>query len=52
MPQSLMPWQEDSDLANVRDAAALDKLPETERDEWKKLWVDVEEQLKKVGAKK
>jgi serine/threonine-protein kinase len=39
--QTLQHWQEDSDLAGVRDDA-LEKLPQTERDAWKKLWADVE----------
>ncbi len=52
MQKNLQHWQEDSDLAGVRDAAALEKLPETERAEWKKLWAEVEELLKKVELKK
>jgi ElaB/YqjD/DUF883 family membrane-anchored ribosome-binding protein len=47
--KKLQHWQEDSDLASVRDAAALEKLPESERAEWKKLWAEVEELLKKSG---
>jgi Flp pilus assembly protein TadD len=39
--QTLQHWQEDSDLAGVR-GDALAKLPQTERDAWKKLWADVE----------
>jgi hypothetical protein len=49
MHQSLRHWQEDTDLASVRDAAALGKLPESERIEWKKLWADVADLLKKSG---
>jgi len=52
MQKKLRHWQEDSDLAGVRDAVALEKLPESERAEWKKLWADVEELLKKVEPKK
>ena len=46
--------QQDPDLASVRDAAALAKLPEAERVEWNKLWAEVEALLKKAdeGAKK
>jgi serine/threonine-protein kinase len=46
--------QQDSDLATVRDAAALAKLPEAERVEWNKLWAEVAALLKKAdeGAKK
>jgi tetratricopeptide (TPR) repeat protein len=47
--KKLRHWQEDTDLASVRDAAALDKLPEAERAEWKKLWADVADLLKKSG---
>jgi hypothetical protein len=39
--QILQHWQVDSDLAGVR-AGALAKLPQPERDAWKKLWADVE----------
>jgi serine/threonine-protein kinase len=39
--QTLRHWQEDSDLAGVR-GDALAKLPQTERDAWKKLWADVD----------
>ncbi|HVS36251.1 MAG TPA: tetratricopeptide repeat protein, partial [Gemmataceae bacterium] len=47
--QTLKHWQEDSDLSAVRDPAALDKLPESERADWQKLWSDVDALLKKVG---
>jgi Flp pilus assembly protein TadD len=40
-------WQKDTDLAGVRDDAALEKLPEGERAEWKKLWAEVAALLKK-----
>jgi tetratricopeptide (TPR) repeat protein/tRNA A-37 threonylcarbamoyl transferase component Bud32 len=49
--QTLRHWQEDPDLAGVRDAAALAKLSEAERADWKKLWADVEATLKKAGKK-
>jgi Tfp pilus assembly protein PilF len=42
--QTLQHWQGDSDLAGVR-GDALAKLPQTERDAWKKLWADVEAAL-------
>ena len=45
-------WQQNADLAAVRDADALAKLPETERAEWHKLWQDVEALLKRAGAAK
>jgi serine/threonine-protein kinase len=40
--QALRHWREDEDLAGVRDADALEKLPEGERAEWRKLWADVD----------
>src|SRR5262249_48527372 len=39
--QRLAHWVEDGDLAGVRDAAAIAKLPEAEGDAWKMLWADV-----------
>ena len=45
-------WQQDADLAAVRDADALAKLPETERAEWLKLWQDVEALLKRTAEAK
>jgi tetratricopeptide (TPR) repeat protein len=34
-------WQQDTDLASVRDSASVAKLPQAERAEWEKLWADV-----------
>jgi serine/threonine-protein kinase len=39
--QRLQHWQKDPDFAGVR-GDGLSKLPETERQEWQKLWADVE----------
>jgi hypothetical protein len=39
--QRLAHWQQDADLAAVRDDKALSLLPEKERQEWRKLWADV-----------
>jgi serine/threonine-protein kinase len=39
--QKLQHWQEDPDLAALRDKNAVDKLPEGERDACRKLWADV-----------
>jgi serine/threonine-protein kinase len=47
--QTLLHWKEDTDLAGVR-ADALAKLPEAEREAWKKLWEEVDGLLAKVGA--
>jgi serine/threonine-protein kinase len=44
-------WQQDADLAAVRDKEALDKLPDGERDAWRQLWADVADLLKKVEEK-
>src|SRR5262249_45623401 len=44
--------QRDKDLAGVRDADALAKLPEAERADWKKYWADVDKLLKQGEAAK
>jgi hypothetical protein len=41
-------WKEDSDVAGIRDAAALDRLPQEERAACKQLWADVDGLLSKV----
>jgi hypothetical protein len=38
---ALRKWQEDPDLAGVRDAAALAQLPAKDQDAFGKLWADV-----------
>jgi serine/threonine-protein kinase len=38
----LRDWQQERRLAGVRDPAALDKLPVSERERWQRLWADVE----------
>jgi hypothetical protein len=43
-------WQTDSDLAGIRDKAALDKLPAEERKAFARLWADVAALLKKAQA--
>jgi hypothetical protein len=42
-------WQEDSDLAGVRDSAALADLPAAERDAWCKVWAEVALVLDQAG---
>jgi hypothetical protein len=42
-------WLQDSDLAGVRNAEALAKLPEAERKEWQKLWQEVEALRKRAA---
>jgi hypothetical protein len=44
--QALAHRLQDTDLAGVRDKAALDKLPEDERMAWQKLWAETEALLK------
>ena len=41
-------WKQDNDLAGIREAPALAKLPETERKEWQALWAEVESLLKRA----
>ncbi len=50
--QRLGHWQQDTDLASVRDADAISQLPEGEAKQWRQLWEDVAALLKKVGEKK
>jgi hypothetical protein len=39
--QKMQHWQQDADLAGIRDAQALAALPEAERRSWEQLWADV-----------
>ena len=39
--KSLDHWKQDSDLAGIRDTAALAKLPEPERKAWQDFWTEV-----------
>jgi tetratricopeptide (TPR) repeat protein len=48
---ALRHWQQDADLAGLRDKDALAKLPEAERNLWQKLWADVDALLKRVTEK-
>jgi hypothetical protein len=49
--EKMLHWQQDADLASVRDKAALDKLPDDEREAWRALWAEVAGLLKKVEEK-
>ena len=49
--QTLSHWREDSDLAGIRDADALSKLPPDERAAFTQLWIGVVELLKKAAEK-
>jgi hypothetical protein len=51
MQKMLESWQRESDLAGVRGAAALAKLPEAERENWRGFWADVEKTLVKAREK-
>ncbi len=44
--QTLNHWKQDTDLAGIRDAEALAKLPEAERKDWQALWAEVDALLK------
>ena len=46
--QTLEHWQQDADLAGIRDAAARAKLPAEERAACGKLWADVAGLLKRA----
>ena len=48
--QRLEYWQQDADLAGIRDDKELAKLPAEEQTECKKLWTDLEALLKNVSA--
>jgi hypothetical protein len=47
----LQHWQEDSDLAGLRDPEAVKKLPAAERAACQKLWADMADVLKKIRQK-
>jgi hypothetical protein len=47
LKHALTNWQKDPDLAGLRDAVALKKLPANEQTAWRELWTDVADLLKK-----
>src|SRR5262249_32568580 len=47
---ALASWQQDSDLASIRDKDALDKLPAEDRAAFTTLWADVAALLKTASA--
>jgi serine/threonine-protein kinase len=49
--QILKHWQEDADLAGIRDKAAVEKLSDDEQVTCRKLWADVEAVLKVAHEK-
>jgi hypothetical protein len=50
--QQMQHWQTDPDLAAVRDADALSKLPEDERAAWRHLWSDVDALQRRAASAK
>jgi serine/threonine-protein kinase len=50
--KKLRRWRSDPDLSGVRDADALDKLPEGERADWRQLWADVDALIQKASPEK
>ena len=50
LQKTLREWQQDEDLASVRDKEALARLSETERAAWQQLWADVETLRQKASA--
>jgi serine/threonine protein kinase len=50
--QALKHWQEDTDLVGIRDLKELAKLPESEREEWQRLWEEVEALRKRAEGRK
>jgi tetratricopeptide (TPR) repeat protein len=49
--KTLQHWQKDTDLAGLRDTAALAKLSDAERADFQKLWADVAALVKKCSEK-
>jgi Tfp pilus assembly protein PilF len=50
--QAVRHCKEDPDLAGVRDADALDRLPAEEREHWRTLWAVVDAALRKAAPEK
>jgi tetratricopeptide (TPR) repeat protein len=49
--KTLAHWQQDADFAGVRGAKALAGLPEAERQEWEKLWLEVIALRRRAGQR-
>jgi tetratricopeptide (TPR) repeat protein len=49
--QTTQHWLRDTDFAGVRGPEALAKLPQGERQDWRKLWADVTDLFTKAGGK-
>jgi hypothetical protein len=50
--QQLTHWQNETDLASVRDPETLSKLPDDERAAWRRLWEGVAALRQKVEEEK
>jgi len=50
--QTVDHWKQDTDLAGVRDADGLAKLPADEQKDWRTLWADVDSTLKRAGSQR
>jgi serine/threonine protein kinase/tetratricopeptide (TPR) repeat protein len=50
--QAMQHWRKDSDLATVRDNAALAKLPQAEREAWTSLWADVDALMRRTAPER
>jgi hypothetical protein len=48
--QGLQIWWGDADLAGVHDTDALARLPPEERQQWERLWSDVEALLRRASV--
>jgi hypothetical protein len=48
--KTLAPWRDDPDLAGLRDADALERLPPAERQECQALWQEVAALLRLAQA--
>jgi hypothetical protein len=46
--KALSNWREEPDLAGLRDASALEKLPPAEREEWEQLWRNLDAVLSRI----
>ena len=48
--QTLDHWKQDTDLAGIREADGLAKLPADEQKVWRAFWADVDSLLKRAGG--
>jgi tetratricopeptide (TPR) repeat protein len=50
--KTLAPWRDDTDMAVLRDADALEKLPASERQEWRVFWQELATLLRRAETTK